>query len=197
MNKLHRWVIIFLAVLILSGCTMPKTKIYSLYLPFEKNTHDDKLNASLSIVVRSPRYLSQPYIAFRSSPYQLEVSRYAKWDSAPSEMVRDAFRDSFSFSGTFKEVRASNLIPAGFHSLEIELRRFERLDAREGAEGDLAFGVTLISPEGKEIYHQDISKKFRLPDSSFLSLAQGLSPELLKAIEEVKTRTVKIISTGV
>lgn len=196
MSNVHKVLIGFFAVFIIWGCTMPQTRIYSLYLPAEKQTPEEKVNASVSIVVRSPRYLSQPYIAYRKSPYQLDISRYAKWDSAPSEMVKDAFRDSFSSSGVFKEVRASSLIPAGFYSIGIELRKFERLDAQETPQGALDLGVTIVSPNGDVMYQGDISKRIRLSDLSYLGLAQALSAGLQESIQEVKARTVKIIAKG-
>ncbi len=197
MSKLHQALIGLVAFFVVSGCTMPHTKIYSLYLPAEKKAADEKTDASVSIVVRSPRYLSQPYIAYRKSPYQLDISRYDKWDSAPSDMVRDAFRESFSASGAFKAVRASGLIPEGFYSVEIELRKFERLDTHGAPEGALDLAFTISSPSGQVLYQGELSKRIKLSDASYLGLAQALSSGLKESIDEVKDRTVKITAKKV
>jgi len=59
---------ILLVVLLVTACTMPETKIYSLYLPLENKTPESGAVVSITVGVSSPRYLAQPYIAHRTSP---------------------------------------------------------------------------------------------------------------------------------
>jgi len=185
---------------------MPETKIYSLnmsdtssssYSKSEKERLSDVTNvkADSSIVIRvfSPRYLSQAYIAYRGSPYQLEVSRYSKWESPPNLMVKEAFKDSLSSTGLFKEVRATNAVSEGFYLLDINLKRFERSDNGNDSFADLVFDVNLVSPGGSEISRFTVSKKVKLTDRSFLSLARGLSSALSEGIGEVR----KVVSDSV
>ena len=108
-------------------------------------------------------------------------------------MVRDAFRHSLEASGLFREVRASHVPPEGAYFLEIYVRKFERLDAEGGPYGDLAFDARLFSPGGKELYRGEISRKVRLQDGNFLSLAKALSAGLQEAMDEVKGQIVKIV----
>lgn len=197
MSDLRRVKIVFLMVLLTAACTMPATKIYSLYFPDEEKTAQKTSGTSLSLSVASARYLAQPYIAYRTSPYQLELSGYAKWDAAPAEMVRDAFRHSFETCGLFKEVRTSHFPTQDAYALEIYVRRFERLDAEGGPYGDLAFDARLFSPGGKELYRGEFSRKVRLHDGSFLSLAKALSAGLLETMDEVKGQVADVISAAV
>jgi uncharacterized lipoprotein YmbA len=195
-SNLRRVKVVFLAALLTAACTMPSTKIYSLYFPQEEKTPGKTADISLTLGVASVRYLAQPYIAYRTSPYQLELSGYAKWEAAPAEMVRDAFRHSFEASGLFREVRASHFPSAGSYSLEIYVRRFERLDAEGGPYGDLGFDARLFSPGGKELYRGELSRRLRLRDRSFLSLAKALSTGLREAMEEVKGQVAKVIAAA-
>ncbi len=195
---MQRFLAVIFSVIMISACTMPETKIYSIYMttpPLPSFSHgeikrgvneiDSTAEKSLIVMIDAPRYLSQAYIAYRNSPYQLEISRYSKWESPPNNMVREAFKTRIFSTGDFKEVRSSNIVPNGFYSLAINLKKFERYDEGNDSFGDLFFDVQLSSPDGKELYHQTISKHVKLDDETFLSLAKGLSAALSESIEEV------------
>jgi ABC-type uncharacterized transport system auxiliary subunit len=183
---------LFIAVFILfiSACTMPETKIYSLHLPpmtlpdFDKGGKGGFSEKSLVILVNAPKYLSQSYIAYRNSPYQLEISRYSKWEASPGDMIREAFKAAISSTDLFKEIRTPNILQAGFYSLEISLKKFERFDEVNDSYGELLYDVKLFSPDNKELYRDTISKKVKLDDRTFLSLAKGLSSALSESIKE-------------
>ncbi len=182
---------VFFLIFFLGACSMPETQIYSLSMSNGKNSANTKSDLSVAVLVNSPRYLTQPYIASRTSPYQLLISRYSKWDSAPDEMVRQAFSDNLSSSGLFRNVRASNVVPGGFYSLKIYLRQFDRIDEGDTSFGELAFNASLYSPEGKELYQGTFTKKVKLENRSFVSLAKALSGALAEGMEEAKANVAK------
>jgi len=193
---MKKFLIVAMAVFLLSACTMPETKIYSIYVATspapsvmkeETSATMEKIsNISLDVLVNAPRYLSQPYIAYRNSPYQLEISKYSKWDSSPKDMIIRALKEAFSSGDSFKEVRASTIVPEGFYSLEIDLKRFERYDEGNNALGELTLDAKLLSPENEEISRFAISKRVKLQDRSFLGLAKGLSQAVNEAVREIK-----------
>ena len=197
---MQRVLLIILSIFFISACTMPETNIYSLYLsnrplpsfspPQAEGEGGFSADAAIVIRIHSPRYLTQSYIAYRYSPYQLEISRYSKWESPPGDMVKEAFKDSLSTTGLFKEVRVLNTISGEFYSLEINLKRFEGYDAGSDSFGELLFDVNLFSPDGRELYIGTISKKVKLDDRGFLSLAKGLSSALTEGIGEAKNSIV-------
>jgi ABC-type uncharacterized transport system auxiliary subunit len=171
---------------------MPETRIFSLYVPIEKLKMEEiKTDAPISLIVHSPRYLTQPYIIYRKSPYELEISKYSKWDVSPNERVRELFKEVLTSKGMFKEVRTSNRILEGFYTLKIDLKKFERSEEENNFFADLLFEATLISPDVKELYRETISKRSKLDDRSFLSLAKGLSVDLEEGIEDVMKNLTK------
>lgn len=190
---------VLLLIVFLGACSMPETQIYSLnmtdapssFSADRAKTVGAKSDMSLAVLINSPRYLAQPYIAYRTSPYQLVVSRYSKWDAPPDEMVRQAFGDKLSSSGFFKHVRTSSVVPGGFYSLKINLKQFDRLDEGDTAFGELAFSVSLLSPEGKELYQGAFTKKVKLENRNFASLAKALSGSLAEGMEEIKANVEK------
>ena len=129
------------AIFLFTACTMPETKIYSLSLPAERRLSDNKADSSVNIRVRSPRYLAQQYIACRTSPYQIDISKYSKWEAPPVELVRDAFKDLFYSRGISKDVKTSNFVPAGYYSVDVQLRRFERTGSDNDLFGEMGFEV--------------------------------------------------------
>ena len=158
---MRKWLTLLLLLLFIGACAMPETKVYSLYLPMERGkTILSKGDASIVIMINSPRYLTQPYIVYRKSPYQFEISRYSKWEASPNEKLsRRVFKDALSSDQRFKEVRVMNIVPDGFYSLKINLKRFERFDTGNDSFGELVLDVQLSSPDGKVLYQQIHLKK--------------------------------------
>jgi uncharacterized lipoprotein YmbA len=164
---------------------MPETRIYSLNLTAGTRPAASVPDAIATVVVTSPRHLSQPYIIYRSSPYQFAVAHYAKWNEPPDEIVRDAFRDSLSLT-LFKEVKSANSAPDGSYALMIDLKQFERSDADDGSFAEIAFDVILHAPDGSTLCRNSFAKKTKLADRGFISLAKGLSSVLGEGTEEVR-----------
>jgi len=192
--------LMLLTVLLMSACAMPETNIYSIQLsvppPVNKSKEDATRSAqaragsdrSIVVLVDSPRHLAQSYIVHRSSPYHLEISKYSKWVSAPSEMIREALKEYLSSSGIFREVRGSSAVREEFYSLEISLKKFEQSEEGRDYFGDILFDVKLLSPEGGEIYRETVSRHVMLEDRTFLSLAKGLSAALSDSVQELTGR---------
>jgi len=182
---------IIISVLFMSACTMPDTKIYSLYVntASEKSVQGEISDRSVAVLVNSSRYLSQSFIAYRTSPYELEISKYSKWEASPQEMFRVLAKNYLSSTGIFKEVRASNVVPEGFYTLEVDLKRFERDDRGTDSYGELTFDYSLYSPDGVMLYRGSISKEVKLESKTFLNLAKGLSSMLEQTVKEVAETT--------
>jgi uncharacterized lipoprotein YmbA len=194
---MRKWLAPLLLLLSMGACTMPETKVYSLYLPMERERPiPPKGDVSIVIMINSPRHLTQPYIVSKKSPYQLEISKYSKWETSPNEIILGVFRDTLSSDQRFKEVRVMNIVPDGFYSLKIDLKRFERFDSGNNSFGELALDVQLLSHDGKVRYQQTISKRIKLEDRSFLSLAKGLSHVLAEGMEQVRDNINRSLQEG-
>ena len=108
--------------------------------------------------------------------------------------MRGGFKDSLSSTGIFQEVRVSNTVPRGFYSLTVNLKRFERYDEGKDSFGELVMDVDLLSPDARELYRGSISKRVRLDDQGFLTLAKGLSSALAEGISEVRSNIVQSLT---
>ena len=179
MNKILRGITPLFSLLLVVSCTMPETRIYSINVPPDNIAHQPVKQGLVTLRVISPRYLSQPYIAHRLSPYQLEISRYAKWDSSPADMVREVFREMLY--STFQYVRTSSYAVEGSQLLTVNLKRFERVDE---VYGELLFDAILFSAEGKEINRNTTQKRVLLETTDDAGLAKGLSSALSESVRE-------------
>jgi len=175
----------------LLSCTMPDTRVYSLALPPMNEVPHGRGTASVNVLLHAPRYLDQPYIAYRLSPYELELSNASRWDSSPADIVKQAMKDALSLSGSFEAVTTSPLTPQEFYRCEVSLRRFERFDKGHDSFGELDFQITFLSPTGGVLYRGSLSKEEKLDDRSFASLAKFLSEALSQGVEEAKTGILK------
>ena len=182
-----------LSVFILAACTLSDTRIYSLYMPAGKTEAAPKSELAVSLLVHSPKYLSQPYIASRNSPYQIEIARNSKWDAPPDNIIREAFRGSLTSTGLFKGIRTSQAIPGGAHALRINLKKFERSYTADVPYGEISLEAEFTSPDNRKLFASVIEKRVKLEDRSFLSLAKGLSSALSEAVAEVRTGIIKAL----
>ncbi|MBF0554180.1 MAG: membrane integrity-associated transporter subunit PqiC, partial [Nitrospirae bacterium] len=93
-NKISALLILsaVIAITAVSCGTMPNTKIYSLDIQYDITRSELKPDIPIVIVVDSPRYLSQPFVAVRSNPYTLTILKYSKWQSPPSNMVAEELK---------------------------------------------------------------------------------------------------------
>ena len=185
------FVVSVLSAVVLLSCSMSNTRIYNLSLPSMKEMPHVGAVASVNVLLHAPRYLDQPYIAYRISPYELKLSNASRWDSSPADIVKGAIKDSLSFSGFFAAVTTSAVTPPGFYRCEVNLRKFERFDKVNDSFGELDLEITFLSPEGRILYSGLLSKEAKLDDRSFLSLAKFLSEALSQGLEEASAAIIK------
>lgn len=181
-------IIIVLCFLSLScSMTMKETRTYSIYVPSENTAVSQGTPLkSIALQIHSEDYLNQPYIVERTSPFELDISRYSKWESSPYRIVRREFVRSLSSTGRFKVVKATSSTPKDFYILSIELRQFELLKKEGRSFSSLAMDVALRSPDGAELYNSMILKEKVLIENDSRALAEGLSALLTEALEECR-----------
>lgn len=192
MNNTRRCLII-VSILLIAACSMPVTRIYSLYIPVADTGSSASLKAPLAIRIAAPDYLMQPYIAYRSSPYQLRISKYAKWEESPLKMVRNEMRRALSVTGVFTDVNAAGAAPRGAYILKVQITRFERFVTTGRRAASLQLEINLGSPDGQTLYHRAIVKEKLLQGDDFEELARALSELLGEAVRESRDALVNVL----
>jgi ABC-type uncharacterized transport system auxiliary subunit len=165
--------------------TMPETRTYSIVIAHDKaESLAEESAQSIAIHIDSDDYLKQPYIVLRTSPFELDISHYSRWESSPYKIVRREFVRALSSTGRFNAVKSTSSTPKDFYLLAIELRQFELLKKEGKSFSTLEMDVVLRSPKGAELFNKRISKERALVENDSRALAEGLSDLLSEVLEE-------------
>ncbi|WP_420266181.1 ABC-type transport auxiliary lipoprotein family protein [Candidatus Magnetominusculus dajiuhuensis] len=184
-----------ITIMVVSCGSMPNTKIYSLDIHYDVTRNELKPDIPIVIVIDSPRYLSQPFVAVRSNPYTLTILKYSKWQSPPVTMVAEELKKALYSIGFFKDIRISIITSRqSSYSLKANLTRFEQFDEGGTAYGILSLDTDLLSPDGENLYHNAYAKRIALAGSDeYTALAEGLSAALKEVMDEIRAATAKAI----
>lgn len=191
---MHKLSFFIIFSVLISACSIPETKIYDLQLndsEKSKNIPYRKTDSSIAIHVEAPSYLSQPYIVTRTSPYQIQISKTAKWESPPKRFIKQGIKDILSGLSYFKHVSLSQTQPEGYYWIAIDLKRFELVDEEEGFLGELLIDVSLFDHEMNRLFMSTIAKKKQLANKDFRNLAYVLSTFLTEGLEEIKVAVMQ------
>ncbi|MBF0519158.1 MAG: membrane integrity-associated transporter subunit PqiC [Nitrospirae bacterium] len=168
------------------SCTVEENRIYSLNISsYENASSPGVTDVSLGILVTAPKYLSQPYLSHRSSPYELTTELYSKWEAPPVKMISESFRNALYDLTFFKDVRIMTIQRRDYYCLKINLRRFERFDDTKPSLGVIEFDYDLLTPDDNNILHGVFAKKSPLSDQSFTTLAESLSIAMKEALIQI------------
>ncbi len=186
----HLFLSIFL-IIVTTSCSAPSARIYSIYIPHEEIRYEKNNDLTLAVDVSGPKYLTQPFIAVRSSKYELTLLNYSKWESSPVKMTASEIKANPLLNATFGDVDIKRVLPADAYKLKVELKRFERIEERENVFGFIEFNAELISPEGRKIYSERLSRQKSIAGNDIKDLAMALSEQLNELIESTARSIAK------
>jgi ABC-type uncharacterized transport system auxiliary subunit len=188
-------IIIILSALI-SACSIPETKIYNLHVNESgrsKNILYKKTGSSIAIHVEAPDYLAQPYIVTRTSPYEIKISKTAKWESPPKRFIKQALKKVFSGSGYFDHVSLSQIKREGYYWLIVDLKRFELVEEDAGFSGEVIMDVSLFDHEMNSVFMSTINRKKQIRNKDYRNLAAVLGTFIPEGLDEIKDTVIRNI----
>lgn len=190
-------------VIILQGCGTfqeppRQVNLYTLAYPSPDAGAPGKvIPARLSV---RPFLASAPYrtdsMVYAENKYHRSTYVYHKWLTKPAEIVGDLI---------LRDIRAAQLVEAAFydgiqnptHIMKCTLEEFYEDDSREPWEAVLGLNLILIKNDpaasGSRIVLQ---KTYRVRKKLEQKSALGLAKAISRAVQEVSTRIVKDIRTG-
>jgi len=150
MNK-HLIVPFALAALliILVGCggAVKYPNYYALHVPPPPDPPaQEGVRASLAIrEFRSPTYLRQGAIVYKTSPEQIGFYNYHRWAVDPREFLTNAVADRLRASGTFTQVKLYDGRPDINYVLSGRLEKLEEIDYEGGVKVEVAISAQMTS----------------------------------------------------
>jgi len=148
MNK-HLIVPFALAALIilLVGCggAVKYPNYYALHVPPPPDPPaQEGVRASLAIrEFRSPTYLRQGAIVYKTSPEQIGFYNYHRWAVDPREFLTNAVADRLRASGTFTQVKLYDGRPDINYVLSGRLEKLEEIDYEGGVKVEVAISAQM------------------------------------------------------
>lgn len=182
-----------LLFLLAAACSMPATRVYTVFMPLENLPAAQPDSASLTVSVDAEDHLLQPYIVHRRSPYSFRLLKEAKWEASPRKLVKEGLRNAFFLTGTFNDVRTGGIIRKGHYFLKANLKRFERVEEDGALYAIAGMDIKLWSPEEEEIYFTSVDAKEKLSGDELSELAEQLSTLLGNAVDEIRSDVIRIV----
>jgi ABC-type uncharacterized transport system auxiliary subunit len=141
--------LVLAALIILVGCggAVKYPNYYTLHVPPPPDPPaQEGVRASLAIrEFRSPTYLRQGAIVYKTSPEQIGFYNYHRWAVDPREFLTNAVADRLRASGTFTQVKLYDGRPDINYVLSGRLEKLEEIDYEGGVKVEVAISAQMTS----------------------------------------------------
>jgi len=193
MNK-HLIVPFALAALIilLVGCggAVKYPNYYALHVPPPPDPPaQEGVRASLAIrEFRSPTYLRQGAIVYKTSPEQIGFYNYHRWAVDPREFLTNAVADRLRASGTFTQVKLYDGRPDINYVLSGRLEKLEEIDYEGGVKVEVAISAQMTSlATGATVWTNAVSEVGTLGQHDVPAVVSEMNRTMERAIVKLLT----------
>jgi ABC-type uncharacterized transport system auxiliary subunit len=194
--KKHRIKVIFaMAVsIVLTGC-MGKVRYpdyYTLHVPPPPDPPTpDNVHATLAIrEFRSPTYLRQGAIVYKTSPEQIGFYNYHRWAVDPREFLTNAVADRLRASGNFTQVKLYDGRPDVDYILSGRLEELEEIDYEGGVKVRVAISAQMTNlVTGATVWTNSVSEVGMVGQRDVPAIVSEMNGTMGRAIEKLLTPT--------
>ncbi len=135
---------------------------------------------------RSPAYLCQGAIVYRTSPEQIGFYQYHRWAVDPREFVTNAVIDRLRATGRFAEVRAYDGRSDVDFVLNGRLEKLEEEDYEGGVRVEVALSAEITdSRAGKTVWTNAASESVRVDKRNIQAVVAEMSQAMDRAIQKL------------
>lgn len=184
--------ILFSVVLIgLTGCggAVKYPNYYALHVPPPPDPPvQEGVRTSLAVrEFRSPGYLRQGAIVYKTSPEQIGFYNYHRWAVEPREFVTSAVRDRLSASGNFAQVKLYDGRPVDY-VLSGQLEKLEEIDYEGSVKVEVAISAQMTNlATGTTVWTNDVSEVGTVGTRNVPAVVAEMNRTMERAIEKLLT----------
>ena len=191
------WMEVFVVVatlVFLCGCAgkVKYPNYYTLNVPPPPDPPVQEGNhASLAVrEFRSPAYLRQGAIVYKTSPEQIGFYNYHRWAVDPREFVTNAVADRLRASGNFAQVKPYDGRGDADYILSGHIEKLEEVDYAGGVkvEVELSAQMTRLAT-GETVWINEVSESGTVEQRSVPAVVSELNHTVNRAIEKLLTPT--------
>ncbi|HTS07234.1 MAG TPA: ABC-type transport auxiliary lipoprotein family protein [Candidatus Eisenbacteria bacterium] len=178
------------ALIILAGCggAVKYPNYYTLHVPPPPDPPaPESLHATLAIrEFRSPVYLRQGAIVYRTSPDQIGFYNYHRWAMDPREFVTNAVADHVRASGNFSQVKVYDGRPGVDYVLSGRLEEFDEIDYDGGVKVQVVISAQMVSlATGATVWTNSVSEVGTVSQRDVPAVVSAMNGTMGRAIEKL------------
>jgi ABC-type uncharacterized transport system auxiliary subunit len=191
-NKLIAMSFALTALTVLSGCggTVRYPSYYTLHVPPPPDPPaQENLHATLAVrEFRSPAYLHQGAIVYKTSPEQVGFYNYHRWATDPRDFVTNAVADHLRVSGTFTQVKPYDGRADIDYVLSGQLEKLEEIDYEDGVKVEVAISAQMVRlSTGATVWTNSVSEVGLVDKRDVPAVVSAMSRTTERAIERLLT----------
>jgi len=179
-------------LIILVGCggAAKYPNYYTLHVPPPPDPPvAEGVHASLAIrEFRSPTYLRQGAIVYKTSPEQIGFYEYHRWAVDPRDLVTNAVTDRLRASGNFTQVKLYDGHSDIDYVLSGRLEKLEEIDYEGGVKVEVAISAQMLNlATGETVWTNGVSETGTVEKRSVPAVVAEMNRTMERAIEKLLT----------
>jgi ABC-type uncharacterized transport system auxiliary subunit len=179
-------------LILLSGCgaAVKYPSFYTLDVPPPPDPPvQGNIHATLAVrEFRSPEYLRQGAIVFKTSPEQIGFYHYHRWATDPRELVTDAVADRMRASGNFTQVKPYDGRADIDYVLSGRLEKLEEVDCEGSVKVEVAISAQMVElSTGATVWTNSVVEVGQVDKRDVPAVVSAMSCTMDQAIEKLLT----------
>jgi ABC-type uncharacterized transport system auxiliary subunit len=192
MKKLIAISCVLTILIVLCGCggSVKYPSYYTLHVPPPPDPPaQGNVHAILAVrEFRSPEYLHQGAIVYKTSPEQIGFYNYHRWATDPREFVTNAVADRVRASGTFAQVKVFDGRADIDYVLSGRLEKLEEIDYESGVKVKVAISAQMVQlSTGATVWTNSSAEVGQVDKRDVPAVVAAMNRALDKAIEKLLT----------
>jgi len=180
------------AVVTLAGCggAAKYPNYYALHIPPPPDPPaQEGVRASLAVrEFRSPTYLREGAIVYKTSPEQIGFYNYHRWAVDPREVVTNAVTDRLRASGNFTQVKPYDGRPDVDFVLSGRIEKLEEVDYDGGVKVEVAISAQMTNlATGAAVWTNTVDEVGAVGQRDVPAVVSEINRTMERAIEKLLT----------
>jgi ABC-type uncharacterized transport system auxiliary subunit len=190
------------ALITLAGCggAVKYPRYYALHVPPPPDPPArDDVHASLAVrEFRSPTYLRQGAIVYKTSPEQIGFYNYHRWAVDPREVVTKAVTDCLRASGNFTQVKLYDGRSDVDYVLSGRIEKLEEIDYEGGVKVEVAISAQMTNlTTGATGWTNTVDEVGTVSQHEVPAVVSEMNRTMGRAIEKLLTPPPGPAATGI